>query len=106
MPIQCPESGAPGRPCTGQAIRALVLEMAHDNPGWGYRRIHDELTTPRNRIAPLTVWQILKDAGIDPVAAGTHEELARAHLRHIVTLGAFQELRDYRNNFPATPGGP
>jgi putative transposase len=25
---------APGRPRTAQAVRALVLEMAHDNPGW------------------------------------------------------------------------
>ena len=33
-----------GRPRTAQAIRALVLEMARDNPGWGYRRIHGELT--------------------------------------------------------------
>jgi putative transposase len=24
-----------GRPRTAHAIRALVLEMAHDNPGWG-----------------------------------------------------------------------
>jgi putative transposase len=26
----------PGRPRTGQSVRALVLEMARDNPGWGY----------------------------------------------------------------------
>ena len=26
----------PGRPRTATAIRALVLEMARDNPGWGY----------------------------------------------------------------------
>lgn len=37
----CPR-GAPGRPRTAQAIRALVLEMARDNPGWGYRRIHGD----------------------------------------------------------------
>ena len=29
---------ARGRPRTASAIRALVLEMARDNPGWGYRR--------------------------------------------------------------------
>jgi hypothetical protein len=33
-------------PLTGEvelerrADRALVLEMARDNPGWGYRRVH------------------------------------------------------------------
>ena len=57
---------APGRPRTAQAIRALVLEMARDNPGWGYRRVHGELTGLGHTLAPSTVWQILKDAGIDP----------------------------------------
>jgi putative transposase len=47
-------------------VRALVLEMARDNPGWGYRRIHGELTGLGHQLAPSTVWQILKDAGIDP----------------------------------------
>ena len=59
----------PGRPRTAQAIRAMVLEMAHNNPGWGYRRIHGELTGLGYRIAPSTVWQILKDADIDPAPA-------------------------------------
>jgi len=44
----------------------LVLEMARDNPAWGYRRVHGELTGLGCKIAPSTVWQILKDAGIDP----------------------------------------
>jgi putative transposase len=57
---------APGRPRTAQAIRALVLDMARDNPGWGYRRIHGELTGLGCTLAPSTVWQILQDAGIDP----------------------------------------
>jgi putative transposase len=56
----------PGRPRTGQVIRALVLEMAYDNPGWGYRRIHGELTGLGYRLAPSTVWKILKSADIDP----------------------------------------
>jgi putative transposase len=57
---------APGRPRTAQAIRALVLEMARDNPGWGYQRIHGELTGLGCTLAPSTVWRILKDAGVDP----------------------------------------
>ena len=40
--------------------------MARDNPGWGYRRIHGELTGLGCTLAPSTVWQILKNAGIDP----------------------------------------
>ena len=56
----------PGRPRTAQAIRALVLEMAHDNPGWGYRRIHGELTGLVYTLAPPAIWKILKDAGTGP----------------------------------------
>jgi putative transposase len=56
----------PGRPRTGPAVCALALEMARDNPGWGYRRIHGELAGLGYKIAPSTVWQILKNAGIDP----------------------------------------
>ena len=36
------------------------------DPGRGYRRIHGELTGLGYKLAPSTVWQILKDAGIDP----------------------------------------
>jgi putative transposase len=57
---------APGRPRTAPTVRTLVLEMARDNPGWGYRRIHGELTGLGYTLAPSTVWKILKDAGIDP----------------------------------------
>jgi hypothetical protein len=37
-----------------------VLEMARDNPTWGYRRIHGELVGVGYRVAPSTVWKILK----------------------------------------------
>jgi putative transposase len=40
--------------------------MARDNPGWGYRRIHGEVAGLGRKLAPSTVSQILKDAGIDP----------------------------------------
>jgi hypothetical protein len=56
----------PGRPRTGPAIRRLVLEMARDNPAWGYRRIYGELTGLGHKIVPSTIWEILKAAGIDP----------------------------------------
>jgi hypothetical protein len=39
--------------------------MAPDNPGWGYRRIHGELTGLDHKVAASTVWKIVKDAGID-----------------------------------------
>jgi putative transposase len=70
---------APGRPRTAQAIRALVLQTARDNPGLGYRRIHAELAGLSSQVAPSTVWKILKDAGIDP-APGRSGQTWRAFL--------------------------
>jgi putative transposase len=58
--------GKTGRAATRRNISALVLRLARENPGWGYRRIHGELAGLRVRIAASTVWEILKNAGIDP----------------------------------------
>jgi putative transposase len=40
--------------------------MVRENPGWGYRRVHGELLVLGVKVAASTVWEILKDAGIDP----------------------------------------
>jgi transposase InsO family protein len=56
----------PGRPPTPPPIRALALQMARENPRWGYRRIHGELVGLGHPVAASTVWKILKDAGLDP----------------------------------------
>ena len=47
-------------------MRALIPEMARDNPGQGYRRIHGELTGLGYKLAAPAVWQILNDARIGP----------------------------------------
>jgi putative transposase len=59
--------GKTGRPATRRNIRALVLRLARENPGWGYRRIHGELAGLGVKIAASTAWEILKKAGIEPV---------------------------------------
>src|SRR5271169_2837787 len=63
--------GKTGRPATRRNIRALVLRLARQNPGWGYRRIHGELAGLGVRVSASTVWEILKKAGIDPVPRRT-----------------------------------
>src|SRR5450631_2564161 len=59
-------SGRTGRPATRRNIRALVLRLARENPGWGYRRIHGELAGLGVKVAASTVWEILRASGIDP----------------------------------------
>jgi putative transposase len=56
----------PGRPPTVRSIRALVLRLVRENPSWGYRRVHGELLVLGVKVAASTVWEILKDAGIEP----------------------------------------
>jgi Homeodomain-like domain len=80
---------APGRPRTSPTIRRLVLEMARDNPTWGYRRICGELTGLGHKLAPSTVWEILKAAGIDPApqrAAASWKQFLSAQAKTIVAV--------------------
>ena len=55
-----------GRPPTVRSIARLVVRLAKENPRWGYRRIHGELTKLGVTMAQSTVWEILRTAGIDP----------------------------------------
>ena len=57
--------GRSGRPATQRKVRSVVLRLARENESWGYRRIHGELAGLGITVAPSTVWQILKSAGIN-----------------------------------------
>jgi transposase len=58
--------GGSGRPPVRRNVRSVVLRLARENESWGYRRIHGELSGLGIKVAPSTVWKILKSAGIDP----------------------------------------
>jgi transposase InsO family protein len=58
--------GRSGRPPVRRNVRSVVLRLPRENESWGYRRIHGELAGLGITVAPSTVWQILKSAGIDP----------------------------------------
>jgi hypothetical protein len=51
----------------------LALRLARENSSWGYRRIHGELLVLGVKVAPSTVWGILKDAGMDPAPERTSD---------------------------------
>jgi putative transposase len=62
--------GRPGRPAAGQEIRDLVLRLAEENPTWGYRRVHGELTRLGHRVSEATVRRILRSRGYLPAPRG------------------------------------
>jgi putative transposase len=55
-----------GRPPTVRSIARVAVRLARENPLWGYRRIHGELTKLGTTVAPSTVYEILRAADIDP----------------------------------------
>src|SRR5882672_10804715 len=86
------KSGRTGRPVTRRNIRSLVLRLARENPGWGYRRIHGELAGLGVKIAASTVWEILKTNGIDPAPRRTGpswSQFLRSQAEAILACGFF-----------------
>jgi hypothetical protein len=82
-----------GRPRTIRSIRRLVLRLAHENTTWGYRRIHGELLVLGVKVAASTIWEILKDAGVEPTPERTSSTWA-AFLRsqgHAIIAADFLE---------------
>ncbi|MDT3446364.1 hypothetical protein [Pseudofrankia sp. BMG5.37] len=107
-----------GRPRTVASIRLLVLRLAKENSSWGYRRIHGELLTLGIKVAPSTVWEIMRDAGIDPAPDRTatswadflrsqaHALLAADFLETVTLNGEPRHARPrcVRTHGPALPG--
>ena len=57
-----------GRPRVSQEIRDLVLRVAQENPPWGYRRVHGELTRLGYQVSEATVRRILRARRRRPAA--------------------------------------
>jgi hypothetical protein len=71
----------PGRPPIARSIHVLILRLVKGNPSWGYRRVHGELVTLGIRVAASTVWEILRQEGVDPApdrAATTWADFLRS----------------------------
>ena len=76
-----------GWPRTLRSIRALVLRLAGENPSWGYQRLHGELLVLGVTVAPSTIWEILRQAGVDPApdrAATTWADFLRSQAQALL----------------------
>jgi putative transposase len=84
-----------GRPRTVRSIRLLVLRLARENPCWGYRRIHGELLVLGIKVAASTVWEILRQAGIDPAperTSGTWASFLRSQADVLLACDFFETV--------------
>jgi putative transposase len=79
----------PGRPKVVPSISRVTIRLARENPLWGYRRIHGELTKLGAAVAPSTVYEILRAAGIDPAprrSGPTWRQFLRAQAAGILAV--------------------
>ena len=58
-----------GRPKPGAELEQLIVQMARNNPSWGYTRIRGALYNLGHEIGRNTIKRILLDNGIDPAPA-------------------------------------
>jgi putative transposase len=86
------ERPRPGRPSIAAGVRALVKQLAVENPDWGYRRIHGELRSLGYRVGASTVWSILQAHGLDPAprrSGPTWQQFLTAQAEGIVACDLF-----------------
>ena len=83
----------PGRRPTGREIADLIVRMAEENRGWGYRRIQGALANLGHILAHNTIANILKGHGIEPAPERsrktTWREFLDRHWRQIVASDFF-----------------
>jgi putative transposase len=55
-----------GRPGLMKALRELIVRLAKENPGWGYKRLCGELRKLDHEVARTTIAKTLRDHGVLP----------------------------------------
>jgi transposase InsO family protein len=82
-----------GRPPTDDDVENLVVRMAEENCGWGYRRIQGALSNLGHVLARSTIAEILKRRGMEPAPERkrktTWKEFLNRHWEQIVATDFF-----------------
>ncbi len=82
----------PGRPPIDRAVRELVLQLARENPSWGYLRIVGELRKLGIAVSATSVRNILARAGLPPAPrrdSQSWRSFLRAHGESILACDFF-----------------
>ncbi len=85
-----------GRPRIARNMRELVIRLARENAGWGYRRIIGELRKLRLQLGRSSVRRILKDEGLTPsplrrgkAGGTTWQKFIQLHVNTLVACDFF-----------------
>jgi len=85
-----------GRPKVVQPVRDIIVRLAKENAGWGYRRIVGELRKLRLRLGRSSVRNILKQEGLTPsprrrgrAEETTWRKFIRLHMNTLVACDFF-----------------
>jgi transposase InsO family protein len=79
----------PGRPAVSAEIVQLVLQIAGENPCWGYDRIQGALANLGHEVSDQTVGNILKGHGIEPAPQRKRQTSWKTFIQsHWEVLGA------------------
>jgi hypothetical protein len=80
-----------GRPGVMKEICELIVQMAEENPSWGYARIQGALRHLDHRVARSTIARVLKEHGIHPSPDRpmSWRKFVRSHARLIAAADFF-----------------
>jgi len=82
----------PRKPVRFSVLHDLILKLASENEGWGYRRIVGELGKLGHRCSNLTVRKVLRRYGLKPAprrSQRTWREFVRQHADQILATDFF-----------------
>ena len=85
-------TGRPGRPPIAPEVRALVLQLARENPRWGCVRIEGELRKLGLRASATTIRNLLRSARLGPAprrGGPTWTQFLRAQAGAVVACDFF-----------------
>ena len=77
-------------------LHDLILKLARENEGWGYRRIVGELRKLGHRCSNLTVRKVLRRHGLEPAprrSRRTWREFVRQHADQILATDSSRWTR-------------
>jgi len=86
------KKGTDGRPAIPDEVRNLIIQMALDNPGWGYKRIRGELKKLGIIVCRASIQNILREVGLEPTPLrqdSTWKKFIETHMATLIACDFF-----------------